>query len=1073
LDFAELVVSSNFSFLKGASHPRELIAQAKQLGYHALAITDEATVSGSVKAHLAAKELKLKLIHGSQFWVSFSLSKKLVRFVILVKNKKGWEQLCQLISISRQHSSKGSYNLTNGDLENLSFTNCFLIYIPNTLEDKQVVIEISQWLKTYFFDNSFIGCTLLLNSSDYKWQRDICQIGKSYDLDVLATNDVLMHKRSSKRLLDVLESIRLNTPLKNCGYKLTKNSERYLRKKSKIEKIFFKDLINNTIKVSHRCDFSLDEINYEYPKEVIPNNLSAKKWLGYLVRKGIKKRQEEKKDITIIKEETIKQIAKELFLISKLNYEFYFLTVYDLVAFARSRGILCQGRGSAANSAVCYFLGITEVSPNEINMLFARFISKERNEPPDIDIDFEHQRREEVIQYIHRKYGLSRAALAASIICYKYKSAIRDVGKALSINPLLINKLLSNHQKFRKKDDNLEQIANMLVNENRFFTEKVNLLNDSKKVKLWLHLITEIIGFPRHLSQHVGGFVISEQPLSKIVPIENTAMKNRQVIQWDKNDINILGLLKVDILALGMLSAIRRSLKLIEKKLCQIETNNYSFSIQDIPPDDQSTYSMISRADTIGVFQIESRAQMSMLPRLKPKCFYDLVIEVAIVRPGPIKGGMIHPYLQRRNSQETIQYPTKEIENALSRTLGVPIFQEQVMQLAILAADFTPGEADQLRRSMAAWKKNSELNSFYTRIISGMLAKGYSKKFAEETFLQIEGFGEYGFPESHAASFASLVYASSWIKNYHPDVFLASLLNSQPLGFYATSQLIRDAKNHEVKILPVDIQNSSVETTLEFDSNPTLKINNLFPVRIGLNQISKLPKETMFRIENGRKNGSYKSITDLANRADLGKYELKILANSGALESLHKNRYEASWEATGYQKFTGLLKQCHLMESEIKPNALPKPSEVELLLADYNNLGFSLTKHPLTYVRNLLGTKTIAEQKKSSEIKTIKTSGLITHRQKPSAAKGVIFLTIEDETDTLNLIIPKYLSEKFEYIICNSKLITVIGRWQSGKSSSQDLSGQRSSITIDFLWDKSEILLKIFCNLAWRSRDFH
>lgn len=751
--YAELVCTTNYSFLTGASHPEEYVDRAVELGYAGLAITDECTLAGVVRAHVAAKAAGLPLIIASQFRLDHG-----PRVVLIARSRKGYGDLSELITLARRRADKGSYRLHASDIEAMGCTDCAAVLMADPAH--AAAAEHTRWLADVFPQRGSIGFHRTLRYGEDRALDQLREISAATAMPLVAVGDVLMHRRSRKPVQDTLSAIRLGIPLARCGRALASNAEQHLRSRLRLARLYPPEMLAQTIAIAESCRFSLDELRYEYPREITPDGETLPGYLRRMVEEGALQRYPDR-----IPESVNRQIEHELALIAELRYEAYFLTVFDIVRFARSREILCQGRGSAANSAVCYCLGITEVDPARGNLLFERFISRERGEPPDIDVDFEHQRREEVIQYIYARYGRDRAALAATVISYRPRSAIRDVGRALGIDLQRIDQLSKSHAWWERGTLHRERLE-----ENGFDP-------DSPIIKKLSHLVASIIGFPRHLSQHVGGFVISEHRLSRLVPIENASMADRTVIQWDKDDLAALGLLKVDVLALGMLSAIRRALDLVAKR------RGAPFRMQDIPPEDAATYDMICRADTVGVFQIESRAQMSMLPRLRPRCFYDLVIEVAIVRPGPIQGGMVHPYLRRRCGEEPVDYPSAEVRQALERTLGVPIFQEQVMQLAVLAAGFTPGEADGLRRAMAAWKRRGGIGAFHERVVNGMTARGYKPEFAEQIFRQIEGFGEYGFPESHAASFALLVYISCWLKCHEPAVFLCAMLNSQPLGF--------------------------------------------------------------------------------------------------------------------------------------------------------------------------------------------------------------------------------------------------------------------------------------------------
>ena len=819
-DYAELRCVSNFSFLMGASQPEELVERAEQLGYRALAITDECSMAGMVRAHVAATKRKVKLLVGSQFLVQHEAPFYLI---VVACRLDGYGNLCEFITKLRRSSEKGTYRLALDQIDSADLADCVVIAAPLRKATPEQLLGIARWLLKHFTGRCWLGVELLRQLDDEVWLHRLRETSELTAIPLVATGDVYMHVRSRKALQDVMTATRVGRPLTECGRELQLNAERHLRTRLRLAQTYPADLLAETLHVAARCDFSLDELKYQYPDEVVPAGETPASYLRRITYEGAGRRWP---DGVSAKVQT--QIEHELELISDLKYEHYFLTVYDIVAFARSRHILCQGRGSAANSVVCYCLGVTEVDPQRMSVLFERFISKERNEPPDIDVDFEHERREEVIQYLYEKYGRNRAALTAVAITYRPKSAIRDVGKALGIDPETIDALAKNHTWWDGLGLKTERIVEM------------GLSLDDLAIRQLVELTGQLIGLPRHLSQHPGGFVLTKGPLSRMVPIENASMPDRTVIQWDKDDIDALGLLKVDVLALGMLTAIRKSLDLIGQR------KGYAFGMQDIPAEDKTTYTMICKADTVGVFQIESRAQMSMLPRLRPVCFYDLVIEVAIVRPGPIQGGMVHPYLNRRQGKEPVNYPSKALEEALGRTLGVPVFQEQVMQIAMLAAGFTPGEADGLRRAMAAWKRKGGLEKYYDKIVNGMISRGYEQQFAEAIFEQIKGFSEYGFPESHAASFALLVYASCWIKCHHPAEFLTAMLNSQPLGFYSPSQLVQDAKRHGVEVRRVDVMDSDWDCTLEGLPHPPA-------VRLGLRMVAGLKATSADRIVEARK----------------------------------------------------------------------------------------------------------------------------------------------------------------------------------------------------------------------------
>ncbi|HVL58989.1 MAG TPA: error-prone DNA polymerase, partial [Burkholderiaceae bacterium] len=906
--YAELHCLTNFSFLQGASHPEELVARAQELDYTALAITDECSLAGAVRAHLQARSASMPILVGAQFSLRDALPQASAsRLVLLARDRAGYGRLSQLITTARMRADKGQYRLLREDLDG-GVDGCLALWVPDAGVDPDDLAAQARFFADRFAGNAWIAAELLSRGTDAAWLELLRAVQRRCGLPLVAASDVRFHVRSRKALNDVLAAIRLNEPLHALGLALPANAEQHLRSRLRLAHIYPPELLEQTLEVASRCRFSLDELRYEYPEEIVPAGETPTSWLRSLTYRGAQIRYPHG-----LPPKVRNQIEHELALIADLKYEPYFLTVADLVHYARSQDILCQGRGSAANSAVCYCLGVTEVDPARLSVLFERFLSKERNEPPDIDIDFEHQRREEVIQYIYRKYGRDRAALTATVITYRPRSAIRDVGKALGIDADRIDRFA--------KDMNWwdgRRIGDRRLADSGFDP-------GSAIVQHWVELTHALIGFPRHLSQHSGGFVIARDSLSRLVPIENAAMPERSVIQWDKDDLDALGLLKIDVLALGMLTAIRRALALIAGRRGLESAGGTgaapAFRLQDIPSEDPETYEMLCRADSVGVFQVESRAQMSMLPRLQPRCFYDLVIQVAIVRPGPIQGGMVHPYLRRRQGLEPIEYPRDEIRPALERTLGVPIFQEQVMQIAMLAAGFTPGEADQLRRAMAAWRRKGTLQRFGEKLVAGMLERGYKREFADAIFRQVEGFGEYGFPESHAASFALLVYVSSWIKRHEPAAFVAAMLNSQPMGFYAPAQLVRDAREHGVQIRPVDVRVSDWDCTLEETTASPPQIEGGIDyrpqpaMRLGLNRVSGLGEAAAKRLiaERTRRQQSdaaampFTDVEDLARSVSLTQRDLQALAHAGALAGLSGHRTNAAWQVAAIQPLPPLL----------------------------------------------------------------------------------------------------------------------------------------------------------------------
>ncbi len=1001
-EYAELHCLSNFSFLRGASHPHELVGQAAALGYTALALTDECSLAGVVRAHVAAKSTALKLILGSEFRFTDG-----TKFVLLSENRQGYGALCELISRGRRNAAKGSYRLDRVELgSNMEHLLC--LWIPG----KEPDAETGCSLKTLFPGRLWIAAELLLTGRDAKRLAELETLGQNLHVPLVAAGDVHMHVAERRVLQDVLTAVRLGRPLAEIQAELYPNGERHLRTRARLTKLYPEALLRETLVIAERCHFSLDELRYEYPEEIVSPGQTPTAYLRELTYAGAERRWPAE-----IPEKARQQIEHELALIAELRYEPYFLTVYDIVRFARTRGILCQGRGSAANSAVCYCLGITELDPARMNLLFERFMSKERQEPPDIDVDFEHQRREEVIQYLYMKYGRERAALAATLITYRTRSAVRDVGKALGLGQIEVNRLASSLQWW---DGDAAHDAHL---------REAGLDPASPLLQQLKRLVNQLIGFPRHLSQHVGGFVISRGPLCQLVPIENATMPGRTVIQWDKDDLDAVGLLKVDVLALGMLSALRRALYLVSRQ------RGTPFTLADIPAEDPAVYRMIQKADTVGVFQIESRAQMVMLPKLKPESFYDLVIEIALIRPGPIQGDMVHPYLARRNGQEPEVYPSEAVKAVLERTLGVPIFQEQVMQLAVVAAGFTAGEADQLRRAMAAWRRTGNLGPFERKLVDGMRARGYPEEFARQIYRQIKGFGEYGFPESHSASFALLAYASAWLKCHAPAAFLCALLNSQPMGFYAPAQLIQDARRHGVEILPVDVNSSDWECTLEPEAAPQAA------VRLGLSRVSGLSEAVATALVQARSRGRFESLEDLGQRVRVDRHSLQCLAAAGAFARLAGNRYQSYWAALGNETPWALGAT---FRSEAQP-LLGIPTEGHDIVADYASFGFTLGRHPLALLRRALERRHVipAEQLAALPDNTpVRIAGLVTHRQRPESANGVTFVTLEDDTGHVNTIVWPKLGERQRKTLIGARLLGMAGTIQKDGDVVQVIAAQ-------------------------------
>ena len=1001
-DYAELHCVSNFSFLRGASHPAELVTRAHELGYRALALTDECSMAGVVRAYEAARALpagsRLQLIVGAEFRCSDGL-----QVVLLAPEQRAYAQICRLITRARRRAAKGRYELTPADLD-AGLDACLALWLPPAraaLADAQALAQAltqGHWLRERFAERAWLAVELHRGAGDRTHLARCLELAAQCALPATAAGDVHMHRRSRRRLQDLLTAIHHGCTLDTAGARLFPNGERHLRALATLARLYPPELLAASVAIAERCRFNLGQLHYEYPAELVPAGSSSSVHLRALTTAGARERWPGG-----VPPAVAALLEKELRLIAELRYEHFFLTVHDVVAYARARGILCQGRGSAANSAVCYALGITEVDPARMNLLFERFISRERREPPDIDVDFEHQRREEVIQYLYTKYGRERTALAATVITYRSRSARRDVERALG---------------------------------------------PAAHAELATQLVSELRGFPRHLSQHVGGFVISGEPLHELVPIENAAMPDRTVIQWDKDDLDTLGLLKVDVLALGMLTAIRKALELTRAH------RGWPRRVQDIPAEDRATYDMICRGETVGVFQIESRAQMSMLPRLKPRCFYDLVIEVAIVRPGPIQGGMVHPYLRRREDPAAVSYPSPALAEVLRRTLGVPIFQEQVMQIAVVAANFTAGEADQLRRSMAAWKRRGGLEPFRERLLSGMAANGYSAEFANGVYKQILGFGEYGFPESHAASFALLTYISCWLKCHEPAAFIAALLNSQPMGFYQPAQLVQEARRNGVVILPPDVLVSEWDCTLETVAGGGPAI------RIGLALVRSLPHADADRLISARALEPFQSIAALAQRAALSRHCMRLLAGAGALRSLSEHRHEAGWLALGAEPPPGTLP----LETATEPAvSLPRPSAAGEIMADYRALSLSTTRHPLALLREQLrarGLSSNLELRALPDGSRVRVGGLVTHLQQPGTASGVVFLSLEDETGIVNVILWPQVFEAQRASALAASLLVVSGTLQNQQGVAH--------VVARALHDRSHWLT----GMSRRSRDF-
>jgi error-prone DNA polymerase len=987
IGYAELHCISNFTFLRGASSARELVERAKAQGYAALAITDECSLAGIVRAQEAAQQAGLKLIIGAAFHIDE------LELVLLAPDQVAYTQLCQVITMARRNAEKGQYRISREDLAQHT-DRCLALWIA----DHEARIDTAAWVRDAFAERAWIAVSLLRRGFDAQCVARALELSARTALPIVAVGGVWYHDASRRPLQDVLTCTRLGCTVETAGLRLEANAERHLRSLDDLQSLYPQDWLDETLRIADRCTFSLEQLRYEYPHEVVPPGRTPSSWLRELTEAGIRRRWPDGASSKVLA-----QIERELQLIAEMRYESYFLTVADIVTFARSKGILCQGRGSAANSAVCYALGVTEVDPMRMEMLFERFISKERAEPPDIDIDFEHQRREEVIQYLYNRYGRDRAALAATVISYRPKSAIRDVAKALGFAPEVVDRLAKSVYWF----DGIDTLETRLA--------ECGLDPGQRPVQMLMKLVPALIGFPRHLSQHVGGFVISEQPLHHLVPVENAAMADRTIIQWDKDDLETLGLLKVDCLALGMLSAIRRALGMVSA------LRGKPFELSDIPAEDSQTYDMLCRGESTGVFQVESRAQMTMLPRLKPRNFYDLVIETAIIRPGPIQGGMVHPYLRRRQGKESVSYPSPELERVLSRTMGVPLFQEQVMQIAVVAAGFSPGESDQVRRSMAAWQRKGGLEHFRDKLLTGMTARGYSDAFAEQIYKQILGFGSYGFPESHAASFALLIYASAWLKCHEPATFCAALLNAQPMGFYAPAQLVADARRAGVEVLPVDVNRSDWDCTLESRN----------ALRLGMRMIRGMPEVEAASVVSGRRQGAYAKVDELWKRTELTRRGLDALAHAGALAGIAGDRRQARWRTMAADRIVDLLLDAPPGEDSAQLRA---PSEVDDLIADYQAVGLTLGRHPLALLRDRLAAAQVSRAADLVQMRSgsaVRVAGLVTHRQRPETASGVMFASLEDETGITNLIIWPSIQEEQRQQILGAQLMVVQGELQN------------------------------------------
>ncbi len=1003
MQYTELQVTTNFTFLRGASHPEEMVEQAAACGYNCIAITDHNTLAGIVRAHVTAKKIGIRMIPACR--LNLQDGPPLLAFPTDVQ---AYSRISALLTTGNLRTEKGNCHLFKSDVYAHASGSKFVVIPPASLNEnfdfdnnfKKVLYEYGQ----IFGDQLYIAASRGYQGDDAKRLSRIHKLSLQYGIPMVATNDVHYHHPMRRELQDVVTCVREKCTIYNAGYRLYPNAERYLKTQEEMLRLFrhYPEAIRSTQEIADACTFSLDELKYRYPKEITSNGRSPQEELIFLTWEGARKYFGEE-----IPEKVKKNIDYELAFIEQMNYAEYFLTVYDIVRYARGLGILCQGRGSAANSTVCYCLGITSVDPSKFDLLFERFISSARNEPPDIDVDFEHERREEVMQYIYRKYGRDRAAIVATVTQQHHKGAIRDVGKAMGLSVDTITRISALIWDFQDDGFDRKRIADQGLNPDDTHLQKV------------LQLTTQFMGFPRQLGQHTGGFVITAGKISDLCPVLNARMEDRTNIEWNKDDVEALGFLKIDVLALGMLTCIRKGFDLAKKHY------GLDLTLANIPQDDQAVYEMVGHADTIGVFQIESRAQQSMLPRLKPKCFYDLVIQVAIVRPGPIQGDMVHPYLRRRNGEEPVEYPSRELEEILGRTLGVPLFQEQAMKIAIVAAGFTPSDADQLRRSMATFKGKGVVAAFEEKLVRGMTGNGYSEDYARRVFKQLLGFGSYGFPESHAVSFALLVYVSSWIKCYYPEVFACALLNSMPMGFYQPAQIVIDARKHGVEVRPIDINHSTWDNLLEDQAG------KYFALRLGFRQVRGLRSEDIEILIKGRK-GPYRSVEEL-RIAGLSDAALEKLADADAFRSIGLDRRRALWEVTTKDRPTKIFHDHQLSDPADRTISLPEMSLSEHVVHDYASTSLSIKSHPVSFIRDplrQLHVLSAAELEMAKPGEIVKVAGLILVRQRPGTASGICFITLEDETGTANLVVFAKLFDRYRKEIIQSRLLMVEGQLQ-------------------------------------------
>ncbi|MGK2286549.1 error-prone DNA polymerase [Pedomonas sp. V897] len=1015
--YAELQVTTNFSFLQGASHAAELVERAQALGLEALAVTDRNTLAGAVRMHTEARARGGRLVIGCRLDLADAPS-----LLAYPTDRAAYGRLSRLLTLGKCRAPKGECFLTLADVA-AHAEGLILAILPPERRDRTTIADfIKQLLQMKQILHPAAGLYLvaqhLYRGDDRRWLGRLQAIGDGLGLPLVATNDVLYHMPERRPLQDVLTCIREKTTISAAGLRLAGNAERHLKPPEIMAELFrgHEEALANTLRIVEACRFSLDELRYEYPDEPVPPGVTPQQHLEALVWEGAARRFPGGLPDTVRT-----TIQRELALIAQRDYAPYFLTVHDIVSYARAQGILCQGRGSAANSVVCFCLGITSVNPTEVNLLFERFISEERHEPPDIDVDFEHERREEVIQYIYRRYGRHRAGLAATVISYRPRSAIRDVGKAMGLTEDVTSALAGTIWGSGAGDGGE-------IDEKRLREAGLQVLDT--RVMQALQLANQLIGFPRHLSQHVGGFVLTRGALDETVPIGNAAMAERTFIEWDKDDINALGLLKVDVLALGMLTALHKAFDLVKAH------HGRPLALETIPREDPRVYDMLCRADSVGVFQVESRAQMNMLPRLKPRCFYDLVIQVAIVRPGPIQGDMVHPYLRRRDGLEPVFYPSPapgqgppdELERILKKTLGVPLFQEQAMRIAMEAAQFSPAEANGLRRAMATFRRRGIIHEYEEMMVSRMIARGYDPVFARRCFDQIKGFGEYGFPESHAASFALLVYASAWLKCHYPDVFCAALLNSQPLGFYAPAQIVRDAREHGVEVREPDVNHSHWDCTLEAAGE------GRFAVRLGLRMIDGLGQSAVEVLVAARRDGPFRTVEEVRRRSGLPVDMLEKMAAADAFRSLGHDRRQAHWAVRAVPKARPLPLFEHVGEVVPEPAvSLPDMALSEEVVADYQSLRLSLKAHPMALLRPRYarqGVSTCAGLQTLRDGARASMAGVVLVRQRPGSASGVVFMTVEDETGIANIVFWPGVFEKYRAAVMGGRLVRIEGRIQ-------------------------------------------